>query len=226
MNSMKRNHVKELLNQISHYDLKREIAIHEAGHATAIYLGNQQRQLPPIFFQIFINHEAVFNSSISDTSDLQGEWIAKVEGGRLIHTLPSTIDEATRDFSAAVKQAYWLAFEADIVNLLVGPLAEAKYVALRDNEPMNPQLISLQALRYYGGASDLEVIREYLDCFIGEKTKRASKVAEWFLMAYNFINNPANWRAIVTLADYLLKVGKDRVDCEEAGTVINMAYAC
>ncbi|SJM93708.1 conserved hypothetical protein [Crenothrix polyspora] len=146
------------------------------------------------------------------------------EGGRLIHTLPLCIDEATKDFSPAQKHAYQLAFEADIVNLLVGPLAEAKYVALRDNEPINPRLVPVQALQYYGGTSDLKIIREYLECFITEKTERADKIAELFLIAFSFINNPANWQAIVALADYILRAGKDRIECEEAGLIISQQY--
>jgi hypothetical protein len=220
MNSMNRKPVTGLLNTISHYDLKRETAIHEAGHAAAIYLGNKQRQLPPVFFQIFIKPQALTN-----ISGISGEWVAKVDGGRLIHTLPSTIYEATRDFSEAQKQAYQLAFEADIVNLLVGPLAEAKYVALRDEEPLNPRLISLNALQYYGGSSDIDIVREYLDCFISDKEQHAAKLTELFLMAFSFIHDHANWQAIMTLADYLLSVGKDWVDCEEAGAVINSRYS-
>ncbi len=209
---MNSNHITRSLNQfISRNDISHETAIYEAGHATAIYLGNKQRQLPPIFFQISITH---------DTYRMDNEWIAKVDGGRLIHTLPSSVAEATRDFTDAQKQAYRLAFEADIVNLLVGPLAEAKYVALRDHEPINLHLVPMQALHYYGETSDLETIREYLDCFIAEKTEQITKIAELFLMALNFINNPSHWRAIVALADYILRAGKDRIDCEEAGFII------
>lgn len=209
---MNRNNVTSALNQISHYDLNRETAIYEAAHATAIYLGNKQRHLPPIFFQIIITH---------DSCNVNNAWIAKIDGGRLIHTLPSSIAEATNDFTAAQEQAYRLAFEADIVNLLVGPMAEAKYVALHNNEPIDPQLISVRALNYYGAASDFMIIKEYLECFITETSERATKVAELFLMAFNFINSPSNWRAIIALADYIIRADKERIDCEEAGRIIS-----
>jgi hypothetical protein len=56
---------------------------------------------------------------------------------------------------------YLLAFEADIVNLLIGPLAEAKYTAQIDSEPFSEQLLSVQALKNYGGDADLKVVNEY-----------------------------------------------------------------
>lgn len=209
---MNRNHITHVLNQVNHNNLTREAAIYEAAHATAIYLGNQERQLPPIFFQISIS---------PDTYSDGNQWVAKVDGGRLIHTLPSSIAEATRDFSETQKQAYQRAFEADIINLLVGPLAEAKYIALRDHTNATlPCLNPLEPLQYYGATSDLQTVSEYLECFITEKTEQVSKIAEFFFMAFNFINNPAHWQAIVALADYILRVGKDHIDCEEAGFII------
>jgi hypothetical protein len=39
-------------------------------------------------------------------------------------------------------------FEADIINVLAGPLAEAVYLALRDNEPFNPELVNISALQH------------------------------------------------------------------------------
>ncbi|MGR9086220.1 MAG: hypothetical protein ACU841_04000 [Gammaproteobacteria bacterium] len=47
------------------------------------------------------------------------------------------------------------------MNLLAGPLAEAKYVAPRDNELMPPRLIDLNALHFYGGSADLKVVDDY-----------------------------------------------------------------
>ncbi|WP_394751931.1 hypothetical protein [Crenothrix sp.] len=215
---MNRKALIPTLSYISKHESNRETAIHEAGHATAIYLGNKQRQLPDIVFQIVINRKSVpYSTSLLRRS--HHEWIAKIEGGRLIHALPSF-----KHFTAAQKYDYRDAFEADIVNLLVGPLAEAKYVALRDDEPISPRLIPPQALHHYGGTSDLELVREYLECFITDEAERADKIAELFLMAFNFINNPVNWAAIVALADYILRVDKDRIDCEEAGFIITQQH--
>ena len=43
-----------------------------------------------------------------------------------------------------------------MINILVGPLAEAKYITQRDGELINPRLINLNTLHDYGGTSDLE----------------------------------------------------------------------
>lgn len=202
-------------------ELSKKTAIHESGHAAAIYFSNKEKQLPPIYFQIFIEE---MNNGLRKTGcycPTQTQFYASVEGGRLIHTLPLSIHEATRYFSESEKQAYECAFEADIINLLVGPLAEAKYVALRDNELMNPRLINLNALHFYGGSSDLRIANEYLDCLLVEPVQREKKIAELFLAAFRFINHGPHWRAIINLADYILNAGKRIIDCEEAIAVLD-----
>jgi hypothetical protein len=197
------------------HELSKHIAIHEAGHAAAIYLGNQQKGLPPVFFQIFIkplSNDVQASGLLGKPSD---RYIAKVEGGRLIHTLPSSLNEATKDFSAAQKQAYQHAFEADIVNLFAGPLAEARYVTLRDNEPISPELVNINALRNYGGSSDLEIVNEYLDCFIGNNELRERKMTELFLAAFKFVNERSNWLAITALAESILAHQHNIIECNE-----------
>jgi len=220
---MKRWHTPTDFYPKNHAELNRKTAIHEAGHAAAIYLGNKQKQLPPVYFQIFIkelNHDFQSTESSCKSNDSN----TKIEGGRLIHTLPSSIDEAVCDFSSAQKQAYQLAFEADIINLLVGPLAEANYVAMRDDEPINPRLVNLNALHNYGGSSDLETINEYLDCLIANRAQRGKKLSELFLAAFNFINDRSNWYAIMALADYILTDCKNIIECEEIITVLDAHY--
>lgn len=142
----------------------------------------------------------------------------------MIHTLPSSIDMATSDFSSAQKQAYERAFEADIVNILVGPLAEAKYVAQRDDELINPRLVNLNAPHFYGGSSDLEIANEYLACFIADKELQEKKISELFLTAFSFINNSSNWFAITALADYILTQSKNIIECEEVIAVIDARF--
>jgi len=212
---MNRTHNLKNTTKLAHQDVSRKIAIHEAGHAAAIYLGNQQKGLPPVFFQIFIkplNNDVQASEFLGKPSD---HYLAKVDGGRLIHTLPSSLDEATKDFSAAQKQAYQHAFEADIINLLAGPLAEARYLALRDNEPISPELVNVNALQYYGGASDLEVVNEYLECFIDSDESRESKMTELFLAAFNFVSERSNWLAITALADSILAHQENIIECNE-----------
>ncbi|MFZ2405701.1 MAG: hypothetical protein WAW41_11225 [Methylobacter sp.] len=212
---MNRTHNLKNTSKLAHQEVSRKIAIHEAGHAAAIYLGNQQKGLPPVFFQIFINP---LNNDVQSSGFLgkpSDHYIAKVEGGRLIHTLPSSLDEATKDFSTAQKHAYQHAFEADIINLLAGPLAEARYLALRDNEPISPELVNINALQYYGGASDLEVVNEYLECFIDNDELRKRKMTELFPAAFNFVSERSNWLAITALADSILAHQENIIECNE-----------
>lgn len=215
---MKRRHTSNDFNPINHAELCRKTAIHEAGHAAAIYLYNKQKQLPPVFFRIFItdlHSDQGSTGCLCKSADISSHCITKIEGGRLIHTLPSQFDEATSQFSEDQKQAYQLAFDADITNLLVGPLAEAYYIALRDGEPINPRLVNLNALQYYGGISDLETVNEYMDCLALDRVAWENKLTGLFLAAFDFIKDSYNWQAILNLADYILTNNKNVIDCEE-----------
>jgi hypothetical protein len=218
---MKRSYLSKALNPLTRKELSRRTAIHEAGHAAAIYLGNKEKELPPVFFRIHINEPEGHFQTSAYSGKSHGNCMAKVEGGRLIHTLPLSIDMATKDFSSVQKQAYECAFEADIVNILVGPLAEAKYIAQRDDELFNPRLVNLDALHFYGGSSDLEIANEYLACFIADRELREKKISELFLTAFSFINNSSNWLAITALADYILTQSKHIIECEEIIAVID-----
>jgi len=51
---MNRIHNLKNTSKLAHQEISRKIAIHEAGHAAAIYLGNQQKGLPPGFFSVFL----------------------------------------------------------------------------------------------------------------------------------------------------------------------------
>ena len=199
-------------------ELIKKTAIHEAGHAASIYLGNKAKQLPPVFFRIFI--DAPTGDVDVDHQD-PTEFFAHVEGGRLIHMLPACVDDATCDFSPDQKQAFQRAFEADIVNILAGPLAEAKYVSLRDNETIHPQLIDLNTLNYYGGSCDLKLVNDYLNCMNIAPVLKKNKIAQLFAAAYQFIDNGTNWSAITRLADHILVAGKSRIDCEEVFSLLD-----
>lgn len=185
-------------------EISRETAIHEAGHAAGIYFGNRQKGLPVVFFQIYIHPPR----SDRCTSWLSGHpnkhYAAKIEGGRLIHALPHSFDEATKYFTPEQKRDYERAFEADMFNLLIGPLAEAKYVSLRDDEVHNFGLVHLDSLHFYGGSADLAAIEEYIDCFLRCDVLKESKVADLFKAACGFVNEPSHWRAITRLAEAIL----------------------
>ena len=221
---MKRRHTSNDFYPVNHAELSRKTAIHEAGHAASIYLGNKQKQLPPVFFRIFsqdLKNNLPSAGCLCKAHDSCNNYLTKIEGGRLIHTLPSSVDAAVSGFSSTQQQAYLSAFDADIINLLAGPLAEANYVALRDNEPINPRLVDLNALNYYGGASDLETINDYLACLAVNTLQREKKLSELFLAAFNFIHDRANWHAITALADYMLANGKNIIECEEIMSVLD-----
>jgi hypothetical protein len=203
-------------NAINSIELSRRTAIHEAGHAVAIYFRNKQKQLPPVFFQIIIND---FSYHADDNCP------TKIEGGRLLHTLPDSVEKTNSHLSVVQQRLYEQAFEADIVNLLVGSLAEAHYVAHRDNELISPRLVTLNALHNYGGSSDLEIVDEYLQCFVADKLQQQKKIAELFWAAFEFINNGLHWSAITALADYILKNDKSIIGYEEVAAVLDTHFS-
>lgn len=102
-----------------------------------------------------------------------------------------------------------------MINLLAGSLAEAKYVALQDDEVFNANLINLDALHFYGGNSDLEVISEYMECFLPNKTERDQKLVALFFEAYGFVKKRSNWLAISALAEYILAQDTSLISCED-----------
>ncbi|MDO9048825.1 MAG: hypothetical protein Q7U66_13990 [Methylobacter sp.] len=218
---MKRNHIFNKGLNPTHQEVNRKVAIHEAGHAAAIYLGNKQKRLPPIFFQIFITPvNGDFQSFLSKPNT---NYIANIDGGRLINTLPSSIEEATDGFSPAQVIAYRRAFEADMINILVGPLAEAKYIAQRGGELINPRFIHLNAQHYFNGISELESVNEYLECFLANSELRKQKITELFFAALSFVNERSNWHAITVLADYIVSADKSVMECNEIIGVLETA---
>ena len=217
---MKRSHLINMPHFVNDAELIRQVAFHEAGHAAAIHIRNKQKQLPPIFFQIYINHAYKGNECTYSAYENANAYLTKIEDGRLIHTLPSSVAKALSDFTPAQQYDYQIAFEADIVNLLAGPLSEANYIALRDDEPINPNLVHLDALHFYGGSSDIETINEYMDCLELSSAQRHAKLVALFLKAFAFIKDPANWRAILALAEYIISSQKNIILYEDVTSVL------
>ncbi|MEQ1528950.1 MAG: hypothetical protein ABL925_06510 [Methylococcales bacterium] len=214
---MKRNNQFDRSQAFDNQELIKRIAYHEAGHAAAIYLCNKQKKLPPVHFQITINKRDDSLDNPFETRPMSKEHIvAAVEGGRLIHNLPITLIESANYFSVDEQDTYQTAFEADMINLLVGPIAEAKYVSICDNESFGKHLITPDSLHYYGGASDLERVKEYLESFIPAKERHEDKINELFNKAFAFIDSHKSWRAISNLANHILSNHKNIVTCEEA----------
>ncbi|MDP3877348.1 MAG: hypothetical protein Q8Q50_10235 [Methylobacter sp.] len=174
----------------SHY-----IAFHEAGHAAAIYLNNKIRNLAPVSFQIIIK-------------DLQ----STSEESILVYQVAQNDNRAKEDHITA--------FEVDIINLLIGPLAEAKYIADTDDELFSHKLVNLKALKNYGGSSDLDSVDEYLNYFSTCKQQQAKKLDELFAVAVNFINDRTNWAAITKLAHYILNSNKNIINCEDVAYLL------
>jgi hypothetical protein len=204
---------------------QQRVAHHEAGHATGIYLNNRCNNLPPVFFQIIfknVNQGFGNNGLIS-----QDGCIAKIKGGRLIQSLPPEFDtldsklfNCTDVTQLRVTEDYRLAFEADIVNLLIGPLAEAKFSYNTDNELFNEKLITLQALQNYGGDKDLAVVKDYLQSYSADQEQQDEILNRLFSRAFNFINENANWKAITRLANHILSCNNDVISYEEVALVL------
>ena len=174
-----------------------------------------------MYFQITIKALDHQKNSSLDSRLAYDHFAAVVEGGRLIHSLPVALIESTHYFSAAEQDAYQTAFEADMINLLIGPLAEAKHVALRDDEQFNAKLVNINALHNYGGTSDLNKVYEYLDSFIATRSKHKEKIEELFDKAFQFISSPVHWKAIERLAEYILNNKENIISCEEAIAVLD-----
>ena len=209
---MKRINQPEYSNFQNPSDITNQTAFHEAGHAASIYFGNKLKQLPPVFFQIQISE--------SETEDHQ--LYAKVIDGCLIQSMPIAGLENIDRLSKEQQISYQCAYEADVMNLLVGPLAEAKYVSIRDDEIINFNLLNTHALNYYGGTHDIEKAYAYLKYFISSDQLIENKMLELFSQAFQFIENRENWRQISKLDQYILNSDKEILSCEEIIEVLNV----
>jgi hypothetical protein len=210
--------------QDKHIDIDKRTAYHQAGHAAAIYLGNKQKQLPAVHFQISVKQQDSGSRSDQFARPMQ-RYTVKVEGGRLIQTLPLSFADATQTLTLSQQIEFRCAFEADVINLLVGYLAEAKYVALRDEGIFSTQSVNIAALHSYGSNLDIGIITEYMECLIPDSTEREQKLEELFLAAYNFVNHRTDWRAISALAEYIHNEPKSIIGCEEVISLLESRLA-
>jgi hypothetical protein len=204
---------------------KKCIVFHEAGHAAGIHLNNQANQLPSVFFKIMLNTSGDAESGDMAYQSNDDNCIARVEGGRLIEPLPTSMASLGSE-STKYKELltdYQLAFDTDIINLLIGPLAEAKYVAENDNEPFNHQLIHLKALGNYGGGADLAIVDDYLQSLPINQQQKTEKLSALFLAAFKFVTNEANWDAITKLANYILGSKKTVICREEVVSILEQS---
>jgi len=90
----------------------------------------------------------------------------------------------------------------------------------RDDELFNHKLVDLEALKNYGGGSDLAFAREYLESFSASKQQQDEKLDELFTEACDFVSDYSNWKAITKLANYILESNKNIICCEEVISVL------
>ncbi|MFI3135195.1 MAG: hypothetical protein QX197_00295 [Methylococcaceae bacterium] len=220
---MKRSHTEGMLSHHNLTSYKQRVAYHEAGHAVAIHANNSQKNLPPVFFQIIFKEAGTAtNGGLIEKID-EHDCIARVEGWRLIQSLPITVEGLDGQSYEYFQHTddYRLAFEADIINYLIGPLAEAKCSAYIDGEPFNQHLLSVHALKNYGGEADLAVVNDYLQGSSANKEEQSERLNQFFSQAYNFVNNNANWKAISKLANYILSSNKNKINCDEVALLLS-----
>ena len=227
---MKRTKQTEQYNANTIALLKKRIAFHEAGHAVAIHEAGKHHDLPAVFFQITFNvtpqdklSDRHINYSGSDT------YSAQIIGGRLIENLPVSLDAYINKLESEPEQQikqqnikrFLANFETDILNFLIGPLAEAKYIAQYDDELFNSHLININTLNYFGGASDIAMINEYLTCFSSCKNKQEEKLAELLIQAFDFVNNETHWEKIQRLAFYIDDKDEKSISFDDISRVVN-----
>jgi len=200
-------------------------AYHLAGHAVAVCLGNRQKLLPDVHFQILIDKPMQDKRASGPSADKVTGYTARIEGGRLIHHLPLTLTAALQGLTNQHQQdEYKRAFEADLINLLVGPLAESKFVAIRDSKAFNANLANIVGLSSYDGKPDSSLIVEYMDCFLFNQ-KDYDRMKELFMAAFGFVNNPSNWFAISSLAGHILDKSIGCIDCEDVVSLVESRLA-
>jgi hypothetical protein len=193
-----------------HQELNRLTAFHVAGYVAAMYLENQRKNLPLIYFQILIGKQESKTRLI----------FAKVSGGRLVGDLGTITPEKLTEYWNSASSGGQGVYEADIVNFLSGSLAEAKYVAIRDNESFCLELLNPDAVINYGGQDDMQEVNRYLDFFVSNPQRRTAKLKELFGEAYRFVEQESNWKSIAALAHYILENNQGNISCEQAIEVL------
>ena len=206
---MYKDNQSEVFFSDRNYQAIRQNAFHQAGHVAAIFFNNRHFGLPPIHFQIVIqSRTGCFDISSGNTNRH-----IQIIGGRIIDPLSISIKECSHHLSLADRSDFLKALEADIINSLAGPIAEARYVSIRDNEPLNPQMLNFSSLAFYNGSHCNEIINDYLQC-IDEGDQRELKKTALFQTAYQFVSSRSNWNSISGLAEHILNSRTNKIDYE------------
>jgi hypothetical protein len=221
---MENNHATIDAHPDTRLKIDKRNAYHEAGHAASIYLGNREKQLPDVHFQVNIKQRERVRQQVDRYPRTHGNTSANVEGGRLIQSLPLSFVGSSLGFTWIQKNAYQRAFEADVTNILAGALAEAKIVALTNGEGFNTNFVNLSTLRFYGGSSDIKVVTEYMECFMPHKAERAQKMIQLFMAAISFVNDISNWIKITSLAEFIRDKPLGIIPCEDVISFLDLGY--
>jgi hypothetical protein len=188
-------------------------AYHQAGQAVAISLGNQLKRLPAVHFQICLYPCKIETDERFPSSEKN--YTLTLEGGRLIQSLPLCFAEAENPQYCLEQADNRHALEADIMNMLAGPLAEAKYHAVQQGKSLNPSSSFFKTLRFYNKSPFNRPVDEYLECFFPRHIDRQHKLIELLQASFHFINDSAIWEKIKALAAYIVAHPKAIIDCEE-----------
>lgn len=190
---------------------QKQYAFHNAGHLVAIYVNDGNKQLKHANFPIKLNdvnsvdtdsvHQAIRNGRrngvFSNTGCSMQSIAVAVEEASPGYFGASTAIDPDRETENLL--------EAEIINLLAGPLAEARYIHDEDNEPMTHHLVDLEALKSYGGCEDLALVQENLSVLSQDPSECERKLAELFKTAFDFIVNELNWKVVSQLAESLYR---------------------
>ncbi len=219
---MKRNYFIDDFKTCNFQELATQIAYHEAGHATAIYLYNKQQQLPPVFFKVHVKKHENLKQFMAEKGEQEPPAVAAtIEGGCLIENLTLNLAASCGEMSANEKIAYYQALDADVINLLAGSIAEKNYVIQRDNEIINAELLNVEALASYGNYSDMQKIQTYLEFFSDCPLQKQQKLNRLLQASFNFITQPKTWRAVQAVAEFILETQEQAIHCEQIFKVID-----
>jgi hypothetical protein len=211
---MKIHYITQNNSKNKSIDLYEADVYHRAGQAVAISLGNQQKQLPAVHFQICLNP---CKSETTRCQPSAGQnYTLTLEGGRLIQSLPLCFAEAKHPQFCLEHADNRCALESDMMNLLVGALAEAKFNASKKGKVLAKTSTVLSMLRLYSSSrANIEPVYDYLESCFSSPVDRQRKLNELFQASLDFINDSAIWEQIKALATYILAQSKTIIDCEE-----------
>ena len=188
----------------------RPVAYHEAGHAVATWAMHRELgwQGHPFKRVLIRTPREILNGPFVD--DQGTKWNARglLEGG---HKYFPTHHYFVKGITKEIYDQLRIYMEANVVQILAGPLAEAR---CRRKSP--------NAMLHGGGLFDAEYARFNIEDFTSNSTETEVLTRELVRRAIDLLSRPSVWRAIVVLAETLIE--KHRVEVKEATSIIERAY--